>query len=234
MADALAIESSGDVSILRLDDGKANALSPAVLRALADGFRQAGDAGQAVLLTGRPGRFSAGFDLGVMREGGPGAAREMVTAGALLALQIARHPAPVVIASTGHALAMGAVLLMTSDLRIGATGAFKIGFNEVAIGMTTPVFLMELARERISKRHFMRSVVLAEIHDPISAVDAGFLDRTTSPEALHDEALAAATALAKLPRAAFVRTRQLARSETLERIESTLQADMAGAFPAST
>lgn len=234
MADALTIESSGDVAILRLDDGKANALSPAVLEALSDGFRQAGEASQAVLLAGRPGRFSAGFDLGVMREKGPLEARAMVTAGARLALQIARHPAPVVIECTGHALAMGAVLLMSSDLRIGASGDSKIGFNEVAIGMTTPIFLMEFARERISKRHFMRSVVLAEIHDPGSAVDAGFLDRTASPDALHDEALAATTQLAKLPRGALLRTRKLARGGTLELIERTLEDDMAGAFPAKS
>jgi enoyl-CoA hydratase len=233
MSESVSLESSGDVAIIRLDDGKANALSPGVLGAVDSALDQAEEAGQSVLLTGRPGRFSAGFDLAVMREGGADAAREMVSTGARLALRLARFPAPVVIASNGHALAMGAVLLMAADTRIGAEGSFKIGFNEVAIGMTTPLFLVELARERISKRHFVRAVVQSEIYLPVDAVDAGFLDRVVAEDALFDEALAEALRLAKLPRAAYVRTRARVRGAALEAIDAQLESDMAGAFPSS-
>ncbi len=231
MSESVSIESSGDVAIIRLDDGKANALAPAVLTALGSALDQAEEAGQAVLLLGRPGRFSAGFDLSVMREAGPAAALEMVGAGARLAVRIARHPAPVVIGCSGHAIAMGAVLLTAADTRIGAQGDFKLGFNEVAIGMTTPIFLLELARERLSKRHFLRAVVQSEIYGPEEAIDAGLLDSTTTPEALEATALAEAERLAKLPRAAYVRTRALARGASLELIESTLESDLAAAFP---
>ena len=231
MSEPVTFESSGDVAIIRLDDGKANALAPAILTALGSALDQAEEEDQAVLLLGRPGRFSAGFDLGVMREGGPAAAKEMVSAGARLAVRIARHPAPVVIGCTGHALAMGAVLLTAADTRIGAQGDFKLGFNEVAIGMTTPIFLLELARERLSKRHFMRAVVQSEIYAPDEAVDAGLLDSTTTPEALEATALGEATRLAKLPRTAYVRTRALARGAALDLIESTLESDLASAFP---
>lgn len=231
MAESVTIESSGDVAILRLDDGKANALSPSVLEALGSALDQAEEAGQAVLLVGRPGRFSAGFDLGVMREGVPGAARDMVAGGARLALRLARHPGPVVIGCTGHALAMGAVLLTAVDSRIGALGDFKLGFNEVAIGMTTPLFLVEFARNRISKRHNLRAIVQAEIYDPVGAVDAGFLDRAVEPERVFDEAVAEAERLAKLPRAAYVHTRARLFGASLDAIEADLEADMAGAFP---
>jgi enoyl-CoA hydratase len=156
-----------------------------------------------------------------------------VSAGAHLALRLARFPAPVVIASNGHALAMGAVLLMAADTRISAEGSFKIGFNEVAIGMTTPLFLVELARERISKRHFVRAVVQSEIYAPADALDAGFLDRVVAENALFDEALAEAERLAKLPRAAYVRTRARVRGAALESIDARLESDMAGAFPSS-
>lgn len=232
MSEPVTLESSGDVAVIRLDDGKANAIGPAVLSALGTALDQAEEAGQAVLLLGRPGRFSAGFDLSVMREGGPSAALEMVTGGARLALRLASYPAPVIIGCTGHALAMGAVLLTAADTRIGAQGDFKIGFNEVAIGMTTPVFLLELARERLSKRHFMRAVVQSEIYGPEEAVDAGLLDSTTTAEALEATALAEAARLAKLPRAAYVRTRALARGAAIELIESTLESDLSRAFPA--
>jgi enoyl-CoA hydratase len=231
LADSVSFESAGDVAIVRLDDGKANAVSPTVLEALGAALDQAEEAGQAVLILGRPGRFSAGFDLSVLRDGGPGAGRALVTGGANLALRLARFPAPVVIGCTGHALAMGAVLLMAADTRIGATGDFKLGFNEVAIGMTTPIFLLELARERISKRHFMRAIVQAEIYGPEAALDAGFLDQTTEPAQLEACALEEAARLAKLPRGAYVRTRALARGAALDNIEATLEADMGGAFP---
>ncbi len=232
MSDSVQYETSGDVAILRIDDGKANALGPRVLEAIREGLLRAENEAAAVLLTGREGRFSAGFDLSVMREGGADASRAMVAAGAGLALQIARHPTPLVIACNGHALAMGAVLLLAADLRIGASGNFKIGFNEVAIGMTTPIFLLDFARERLSKRHLHRATVQAEIYDPGSAVDAGFLDRVQSPEALHETALEEARRLGQLPRSAFKGTRQLLRGDVLDHIETTLEADMARSFPA--
>jgi enoyl-CoA hydratase len=231
MSDSISVESAGDVAILRMDDGKANALSPAALDDIGSALDQAEESGQAVLLTGRPGRFCAGFDLGVMRDGGADAARALVAQGARVALRLARFPAPVVIAGTGHALAMGAVLLMAADTRIASEGSYKIGFNEVAIGMTTPIFLVELARERISKRHYVRAVVQSEIYDPVSALDAGFFDRVVAESALFDEALGEAGRLAKLPRGAYLGTRARVRGATLDKIEETLESDLMSAFP---
>ncbi|MEE2679302.1 MAG: crotonase/enoyl-CoA hydratase family protein [Myxococcota bacterium] len=231
MSEAVHCEQSGEVAIIRIDDGKANALDSATLGAIREGLDRAEAEASAVLLTGRPGRLSAGFNLGVFQQDGPDAARAMVTAGAELALQIARHPTPVVIGCTGHALAMGAVLLMAADLRIGAEGDFKVGFNEVAIGMATPIFLMEFARERLSKRHLGRAAVQAEIYTPEAAVDAGFFDRIVPEADLASTALAEAQRLGELPRGAFARSRKIMRSETLEKIEATLADDLGGAFP---
>ena len=231
MTDAVQYELSDDVAVLRIDDGKVNALGPPVIGALNVGLDRAEKESKAVLIAGRPGRFSAGFDLGVLRSGDAGTAAELVTSGARLAVRIARHPGPVVVACTGHALAMGAVLLVAADLRIGATGDFKIGFNEVAIGMTTPVFLMELARDRLSKRHFLRATVQAEIYAPETAVDAGFLDRVTEPDDLVGAAQREAQRLAELPGPIFCATRARARASILDHIEATLREDMAAAFP---
>lgn len=230
MSEAVSIESSGDVAVIRLDDGKANALPPEVLAALESALDQAEESGQAVLLVGRPGKFSAGFDLGVMRNGGPEAAVAMVKAGAELAIRIARFPAPVVIGATGHALAMGAVLLLAADTRIGTEGAFKIGFNEVAIGMTTPIFLAEFARERLSKRHFVKAVLQADIYDPATALDAGFLDQVVSEEQLFPTALAEAERLAKLPRSAYAATKRVARGALVDEIERGLDENLQNSF----
>ncbi len=226
MPDTVFFESSGDVAIIRLDDGKANALSPDMLAAINSALDQAEEAGLAVLLTGRPGRFSAGFDLGVMREGGADVAMAMVDTGARLALRLARFPAPVVIASTGHALAMAAVLLMAADSRLGAEGAFKIGFNEVAIGSRVPIFLAELARSRMSSAEFIRGTVQAEIYTPERAVSAGFYDRTGAAEQLLEQALEETQRLAKLPRSAYLSTRAVVRGAMLDHIEATLERDL--------
>lgn len=231
MSDVVHYELDDTVAIIRLDDGKANALGPDVIAGISEALDRAAGEAKAVLLTGREGKFSAGFNLKVLQSGGPAAGRQLVTAGAKLALQIARHPTPVVVGCTGHALAMGAVLLCAADVRIGARGDFKLGFNEVAIGMITPIFLLELARERVSKRHIYRASVAAEIYSPDGAVDAGLLDQAVAVDELPATALAEAKRLGELPRGAFVGTRALLRGKTLDYIEATLEDDMSSAFP---
>ena len=214
------------VAVLRLDDGKANALSPAVIEALDSALdRTEKDAG-AVCLLGRPGRLSAGFDLAVMRSG-PEPMRKLVTAGAELCLRMAVHPLPIVIGCTGHALAAGALLLLSADARIGARGDFKIGLNEVAIGMSLPIFAYELARERLSKRHLLRAAAQAELYAPDAAVDAGFLDSACEPGQVVPAALAEARRLAALPQPAFARTKAALRGEMVASLRATLAEDMA-------
>ncbi len=215
----------GTVATLRFDDGKANALSPVAIDGLNAGLDRAAKEAGAVLLTGRPGRFSAGFDLSTMKAG-PDAVRGLVSSGAELLLRLYESPLPIVMACSGHALAMGAVLLLGSDFRIGVAGDFKIGLNEVSIRMTLPVFAVEIARDRLSRRHFQRSVILAEIYTPEGAMDAGYLDRIVPPEHLAEEAMAEAARLAALPRRAFSETKQRVRGASVERIRRSLVEEM--------
>ena len=211
---------------VRLDDGKANALSPAVIEALGAALDRAEKEAGAVVLLGRPGRFSAGFDLSVMGSG-PEQVRSLVTAGAELLMRLYAFPLPVVAACTGHALAAGSLLLLASDFRVGARGDFKIGLNEVAIGMTLPIFAVELARARLSKRHFDRATAQAEIYAPEAAVDAGFLDRLAAPDAIEEAAASEASRLAALRQPAFRASKWLAHRRTLEAVRETLAENMA-------
>lgn len=214
------------VAVLRLDDGKANALSHAAIDALQAALDRAEKEAGAVCLLGRPGRLCAGFDLEVMRSGTQ-PMRELVTAGAELCLRIAVCPLPVAIGCTGHALAAGALLLLAADARVGARGEFKIGLNEVAIGMRLPLFAVELARERLSKRHLLRATAQAEIYAPDAAVDAGFLDSVREPDELAAAALALAGRLAALPQPAFARTKQALRGERVASLRASLADDLA-------
>jgi enoyl-CoA hydratase len=219
------------VAVIRLDDGKANAISQATIAELHACLDRAETEARAVLLAGRNGRLSAGFDLTTMRSG-PAGARSLVEEGAKLLLRLYMHPRPVVVACTGHALAAGALLLVVGDLRLGALGDFKIGLNEVAIGLTLPVFAMELARDRLSRRHFTAAVTQAQIYDPDGAVDAGYLDGTDAPETLVAEAFAEARRLSELPDA-FAHTKRNERGRTANYIEMTLDEDMARIAPAT-
>jgi len=226
MIDSVCASVEEGVAVLRFDDGKANVISPASLEALDAGLDRAEKEAGAALLIGRTGRFSAGFDLGTLRQGGE-AARNLVHGGARLLLRMAEAPIPVVAACSGHALGMGALLLLASDLRVGARGPFKIGLNEVGIGMVLPGFAVGLARERLSLRHLGRAANLAEIYDADGAADAGFLDQVVAPELLEEVAQERATRLAALPRGAFSETKRRLRGFMLEQVRSGLEADMA-------
>lgn len=214
------------VAVLSVDDGKANALSPALITALHAALDRAEREAAAVLLVGRPGRFSAGFDLGIMTSGLDGL-RGLVKAGAELLLRTYLYPRPVIAACTGHALAAGALVLLASDLRVGARGPFKIGLNEVAIQLTLPVFGMELARDRLARRWFTAATTQARIFDPETACEAGYLDLLAEPDALLETALAHAQRLAALPHPAFRDTKLRERRAMVERVRATLDEDIA-------
>ena len=204
-----------DIAILTMDDGRANALGHTMIGELGAALDHAEKNAKAVVIAGREGRFCAGFDLEVMGSG-PENIRKLVTAGAELLMKIYEYPLPVVIACTGHALAAGGLLLLTADARIGAEGAFKIGLPEVAIGMTLPVFGLELARDR-----------LARIYGPAEAATVGYLDAAVSAASLMDAAQERATALATLRQPAFANTKRKERAATIRHIRETLEMDSA-------
>jgi len=216
-------ELRNDVAVIRLDDGKANALSVATQSALHAALDRAEKEAKSVVIAGRQGRFSGGFDLSVMSGGQGDAVRAMVRGGAELATRLYEFPVPVVAACSGHAIAMGAVLLLAADTRIGVEGDFKIALNEVAIGLTLPMFAVELARDRLSRRHLQRAVNLANVFDPAGAVDAGFLDRLVAPERLLDEAIAEAGSYAGLDLRAHHGSKRNLRGETLARLHATIE-----------
>jgi enoyl-CoA hydratase len=187
--------------------------------------------GAIVVLTGRPGVFSAGFDLRVLRAGGE-EALAMVRAGFELAARVLSFPRPVVIACNGHAIAMGAFLLLSGDYRVGAAGPGKITANEVAIGLTMPRPAVEICRQRLAPAHFNRAVVNAEVYAPDAAVDAGFLDRVVDKAQLAEAARDAARQLRALDVAAHAATKLRARDKTLAAVRAAIDLDYAAATTA--
>ncbi len=203
---------------LVLDDGKVNALSQTVLDELNQQVQRAAQDGLGLLISSRAGCFSAGFDLRVMRVEGEQKKR-LRAAGGLLTRQLLSHPAPVVMACNGHAMAKGAFLLLCADWRVGSLGDFRICLNETAIGMPMPEPALTLARERLAPNWLSRAVLQAEPFDPRQALAAGFFDQLSTAEALLDHARTAMTRLAALDRPAYAETRRRLNRDLLGRLE---------------
>jgi enoyl-CoA hydratase len=227
MTDPVTLAHDQDVAVITLDDGKANALSFDVLDGLDQALTDAESSAKAVVVVGREGRFSAGFDLKVM-TGGIDDARRLLATGARLGLRIFTFPIPVVLGVTGHALAMGGILTTTADYRVGAEGPYKIGLNEVAIGMPVPTFGVELCRDRLSKAWFTRCVQHATLCSPTDAVAAGFIDEVVALDDVPARSLAVAAHLAETVHPGpFAMTRQNVRGALAEELRTGLEADMA-------
>ena len=231
---AVTTEQRDGVLICHIDDGKANALSAEMIAAISAVVTGAehDDSVHALVLHGRPGRFSAGFDLSVMTAGDLGAVASLVSDGGALVRTLYGSSIPVVAACTGHALAAGALVLLGCDVRVGADVDCKIGLNEVAIGMVLPDWAFTIAVDRLSKRHIQRAVATARITSVTGAVDAGYLDEVVLAASLLDVAVERAAGFAVLDRRAYAGTVRRLRGDVLDLMEAQIAADReAGRVP---
>ncbi|HEY2216417.1 MAG TPA: crotonase/enoyl-CoA hydratase family protein [Solirubrobacteraceae bacterium] len=213
------------IAAISLDDGKVNALSIDTLRELHDALDQAERDGVVTIVQGRTGYLSAGFDLNVFGEGVE-QVLEMLTLGATLAERMLSFPTPVVVACSGHAIAAGSFLTLAADARIGAEGQFRIGLNEVKIGLTVPWFAIELARYRLAPAHFDAAVLSAQMHSPEEAVTAGFLDRVVPAELLAATSMQVAETLSQLNMRAHATSKLRTRGHVLERLRWAIETEL--------
>jgi enoyl-CoA hydratase len=222
MTDAVTTTVEDGVAVVRLDDGKANALSMGVIAQLHEALDVAAKEAAAVCIAGNAKALCAGFDLAVMR-GGVEEMVELVRSGGELLMRLYGHPQPTIAAVTGHALAAGALLALACDTRVSGDGPAKIGLNEVAIGMTLPVFAVELARDRLSKRYLTRATVEAEVFSPEGALAAGYVDMIVAVEECERTAIDIARRLAQLDGNAYAGTKAALRQATIDRVMPTLE-----------
>tara|TARA_R110002060_G_scaffold74589_1_gene83934 strand:+ start:1374 stop:2066 length:693 start_codon:yes stop_codon:yes gene_type:complete len=220
------LDISENIATITLKNGKVNAISHQVITEINDALDQAETAGAVVILTSQPGIFSGGFDLKTMKESSASAVA-LVTAGSTLSRRMLSFPFPIIGACTGHAIAKGAFLLLSCDYRIGSLGKFKIGLNEVAIGMTMHQAGIEIARNRMPINYLTRSVINAELFSPETAVLAGFLDTLVEPEQLLDTAKAAATQMQALNMKAHHGIKLKERKDILAALDAAIELDSA-------
>ena len=215
----VSLKSEGDVSIIQMDDGKVNVFSPDMIENFNNILDQVPTDKGAMMIIGREGMFSAGFDLKVMMSS-PENAAAMVKNGFKLLMRVFTFPRPVVAACSGHAIALGAFLLCSCDHRIGCKGEFKIGANELRNNMIVPTPILELAKFRLIKSHKQRALLNAEMYSIEDAVAPGYLDEVTDHDQLFDLALAKAKDLATLAHPQYLQTKKLDQEDVAAKIYS--------------
>ena len=219
----------GDVSIITLDDGKANVFSTNMSNTINSLLDSVPEDKGSLLITGREGLFSAGFDLKTISGGDPKAALEMTQAGFKLLSRIYNFPRPVIAASSGHAIALGAFLLCCADYRVGASGQFIVQANETRNGMSIPTPILEISKSRILKNHWYRAILNAEAYPISDSVNAGYLDEVVEPEELMTNALEVSRDLATLSHPHYKLTKDLDQKDVVKRINDSIE-EMANPF----
>ncbi|MBI5015264.1 MAG: crotonase/enoyl-CoA hydratase family protein [Deltaproteobacteria bacterium] len=225
MNTSLRYDLEGNVATITIDDGKANVMSVSMLGAIDAALSRAETDKAVVVIQGRPGMFSGGFDLAVFQRD-----KEelfaMLKAGAELTERMLKFPYPVLAICTGHAIAMGAFLLLCADVRIGTMPDAKIQVNEVQIGLTLPHFAVEVCRQRLSPAHLNLAAITATPYNQHQAVLAGFLDELVPPE-LVAEVLRSRTAhLCKLHMESFSASKMRLRGPSLHLLRTAIAQDI--------
>jgi enoyl-CoA hydratase len=235
MNTSVQYECRDGVAYIDMDDGKVNVMSAAMLDALHGAFdRATADRAIVVFRSARPGVFSAGFDLKVFAVGDVTGSVAMVKAGAELALKLLTFPSPVIAICAGHAYPMGAFLLLGSDLRLGLTGDYRIGLNEVSVGIPVPGFALEIARHRLHPAWLSRTATTGEMFAPADAVTAGFLDRLLAPEELESVLAGYVKDLSRIHRPSHQIVKQRLRAPLVSAVRAAIDSEItAAAFEAA-
>lgn len=216
-------EVDNNIATLTFDDGKANVVGQQFLDDINAKLDQAeSEQVAAVILRGREGMFSGGFDLGEFKKG-PEQGMAMVSRGFQLLVRLYSFPLPLVAACTGHGIAMGAFIIMACDSRIGMRGDYKMSLPETRIGMDLHPLLVELTLARISKQHLTSVALQSEVYNPDSAVTAGFTDEAVDAEQLSARAMEVALQLAKLPQGQYAKNKLLIRAKTLKAMSDSIE-----------
>jgi enoyl-CoA hydratase len=215
----VSIKTEDNVSIITMDDGKANVFSPTMIAEFNSLLDQVPTNKGSLLIQGRPGMFSAGFDLKVMMSG-PEQAVEMVKSGFTMLTRVFSFPRPVVAACSGHAIALGAFLLCSSDYRIGAKGEYKIGANELRNNMIVPTPILEIAKFKLTKSHKQRALLNAEMYAIEDAIEPGYLDEIADSDKIFQIGLAKAKDLATLAHPQYNETKILDQEDVIKKINN--------------
>lgn len=216
----IGVTRHGNIALLTLANGKANALDIEFCRALTGQINTLKKPPvEAVVITAEGPIFSAGVDL--LRAGKDGAKylRQFLPTLNKMFEAVFNFPKPVVAAVNGHAIAGGCVLACCADYRLMARGNGRIGVTELLVGLPFPALAFEVMRFVTGPRHFAELIYTGETLPPNEAMERGLLHEVVEPAMLQERALDAARMLAQISPAAFTQTKQQMRLGVTDRIK---------------
>jgi enoyl-CoA hydratase/carnithine racemase len=222
------------VTITRTDDGvatvsadrpPANAMDVTLLGDLVAAIGQiAADPPRAMVLSGRPGFFSAGADLKAVPSYGPDEQRAMVDGINRMALGVYALPCPVVGAITGHAIAGGMVLALCTDLRV-ASSEGRYGLTEVKVGVPYPQAAIGVVRAELAPAALRLFAFGNALHDAGTCLRLGVFDEVVAPDAVLPRAQEIASELAAMPADVYARTKADLRGDLVGRMRAAAADD---------
>ena len=224
----LQITDHGPVREIRLNRPPANALSPELITALREAVLSAPNEGaRALALSGTPGRFSGGLDVPLLIQLDQASIASTWRDLYGLMGALAASPIPVAAAITGHSPAGGAVLGIFCDTRIMSEGDFKIGLNEVQVGIPLPPIIFRAFRRLLGQRHAERLAVSGTMISGAEALEIGLVDELVPADRVVERAVEWCNGLLALPPQAMSITRQTARADLIAFFNET-EGELAG------
>ena len=217
------IKKEDDISIITLDDGKANVFSPEMSNQLNACLDQVDTESGCLIITGREGMFSAGLDLKTIQSGDVDRIVEMSSRAFKLLARIFSFPRPVIAACSGHGIALGTFLICCCDYRIGIKGDYMLGANEMRTNMVIPTPILELIKFRVNDSHKYRAVLGAEMYNFNQAQEAGLIDDVVEIDNLMTAAKDKAKDLATMGHPSYTMTKELFIAEPMAKINEALK-----------
>jgi len=215
----MQLERIGEAMLLRMRAGKANAMGPPWLERMETLLDEAVAArASALVITGYEGFFSAGLDLPALDALDDRAMGSFMSGFSRTMQRIFELPLPVVAAVNGHAIAGGCVLALQADVRIGAASDFRMGLNEVQLGIGLPAVALEALRAQLPPASLLPIALEGRLFSPEEALSVGLLHEVVPADRLEQRAVARAMELGALPGSAFASVKQGLRGPVAQRV----------------
>ena len=223
MADSIAtLSKENDISIIKLDDGKANAFSYDMLSQVNELLKQVPRDSGALVITGREGLFSGGFDLKTLATGDMEKITKMVQLGYRLLLELFSFDRPIIAAVSGHSIALGLFVTCSADYRIAIDGKYVCQANEVRNNMDIPTQIMEIIRARVNKKYFYSAVYHSDAYSVQDSIEVGYIDEVVSEDQFMKRVMEKAKELATLPHPFYANTKKTAQDNVRQKIADAI------------
>ena len=223
MTDSIAtLSKENDISIIKLDDGKANAFSYDMLSQVNELLKKVPRDSGALVITGREGLFSGGFDLKTLATGDMEKITKMVQLGYRLLLELFSFDRPIVAAVSGHSIALGLFVTCSADYRIAIDGKYVCQANEVRNNMDIPTQIMEIVRARVNNKYFYSAVYHSDAYSVQDSIEVGYIDEVVSEDQFMERVMEKAKELATLPHPFYANTKKTAQDDVRQKIADAI------------